>query len=163
MSKRMKNIVSLITTLLVFSVMACLTAYASLTQLTQRIDATHNGTEGSSYSPQTAVNSTLYNGTEFYYSSSVSNKPTTSQYNGVKVTGKLYKNSSVYSTVFNQVSTHVGNTSSSGTVTDSISYGNKTYSTLNGMFKTYIKIELCPPAYQYYSTFKFGGVFYGVR
>lgn len=165
MSKRMKRIFSLVITLTVFSAVACLTAYASLTQLTQRIDATHDGTEGYAFSSLTAVNSTLYNSTRFYYTSSVSNKPTpvsSLPERNVYVTGKLYKNSSMYDSVFTHEQTHVGNNTSTGTVITTIKSGYRSYDIVNDMFKTYIKIELCPPAYQYYSSFKFGGVFYGV-
>ena len=35
------------------------------------------------------------------------------------------------------------------------------YGETTNMYKMYINVSLCPPAYYYYTTLNFGGVFYG--
>ena len=67
----------------------------------------------------------------------------------------------MFSSVGSKTGFKVGNTESSGTVITLLGSGQKPYGKLNNMYKMYINVSLCPPAYYYYTTLNFGGVFYG--
>lgn len=156
-----KKIVNVIFTVVVLSSILTLTVYAGTTAVTKRVEVEHNGTVGSAYSSLTAVNTTLYNGTYFYWTATVANKPSSTTSTNTQVSWKIYKNSDLFSNVGSKSDFKVGNTTSTGTVVTTLGSGKKTYTHLNNRYKMYINVSLCPPAYAYYTTFNFGGVFYG--
>lgn len=170
MSQSERNIIMLkkiirgfITTAIMASVFTLTAFAATTTQVTKRVEATHNGTTGSSYSSLTAVNTTLHDGTYFHWTASVENKPTSIKSTTTQVEWKIYKNAQLFSTVGSKSNFQVGNTTSTGTVKTMLGSGKKTYSTMNNMYRVYLNVVLCPPAYANYATFNFGGVFYGYK
>lgn len=157
----MKKFINIFITTIILSSIFALTSYASMTAVTKRVEANHNGSPGSAYSPSTAVNTTPYNGTYFYWTASVANDPSPSTSTNTLVYWKIYKNSELFSNIGSKSNFKVGNTTSTGTVETRLGDGKKTYNKLNNIYRTYLEVSLCPPAYTYYSTFNFGGVFYG--
>ena len=157
-----KLTVSGIVSAFIICMMSALTVYASsITPVTGRIEVEHPGTVGYDYSSLHAVNTSIYDSTRFYWTASVENEPTDISSTQTAVEWKIYKNNTLFSSVGSKTGFEVGNTESYGTVITLLGSGQKPYGKLNNMYKMYINVSLCPPAYYYYTTLNFGGVFYG--
>ena len=159
---KFKKIFSAICSILIISSVFAVNVFADI-KVTNRVDAKHDGTMGSAYSSCVAVNTTTYNGTKMYWTADVQNKPSDISYDYAAVEWKLYRNTTLVSDLGKTSNVTVGNTLTSGVVTDMIGSGNKTYGKFNNMYRYYINVTLCPPAYKYITTFNVGGVFYGIE
>lgn len=158
--KKTKKIISMLITLFIMSSIFAVNAYA-LRAATKRTEVFHDGTMGSAFSSEVAVNTTTDNGTMLAWNASVTNVPTSTKYTSAQVEWKLYRRTEAFSDLGSKTGVTVGNTQYSGTVTTILGGSQKTYTHFNNLYKFYIKVVLCPPAYKYTTTFNVGGVFYG--
>ena len=88
MRKITNKILSLTITTVILSSVLALTAYAGTTAVTKRVEVEHNGTVGSAYSSLTAVNTTLSDGTYFYWTATVANQPSSKSSTNTQVSWK---------------------------------------------------------------------------
>lgn len=120
---KFKKIFSAICSILIISSVFAVNVFADI-KVTNRINAEHDGTMGSAYSSCVAVNTTTYNGTKMYWTANVQNKPSDIEYKYAAVEWKLYRNSTLVSNLGSAKNVTVGNTLTSGVVTDMIGSGN---------------------------------------